>query len=615
MLRSSPLILCLTPLSATAVERPNVLWISCEDISPRLGCYGDSQAITPNLDQLATEGVRFTQAHHVHGVCAPARTGIITGMYPTSLGCNHMRCKGRLPSHVKPFPHYLREAGYYCTNNSKTDYNFHWKENEVWDGNSNKAHWRDRPDQSQPFFAVFNFTISHESRVWPQNHAQATKDLPQELLHDPEQMELPSYYPDTPKARSSMARLYDVITAMDVRAGRLLEQLEEDGLEDNTIVLFWSDHGDGLPRAKRWVYNSGTRVPLIARIPEKFRHDAYGAPGTTDSRLISMIDLGPTVLRLADVEVPAHMHGQPFLGRDQPAPRQHVYAARDRIDERYDMVRMVRDDRFLYLRTYMPWYPALRLIGYAEKNAIRQEMRRLLAAGELEPEATQFLRATRPFEQLYDTLADPDEVNNLAGDPAYADQLAQMRDECSLWMTSIRDVHLIAEPFLDDADAAEGNRRSVLAGPQASARTDRLMFAAEIVARGGADGAALVELLQDDDPAVRWWGALGLGNDRATAEEQSESLMQALSGDASTAVRVMAARAADRIDRTEEALSVLTAALDDDNHSTRLWAVTVLDEMDERASPALEGIRGATKNQRNNYVQRVAQTALDQMEN
>ncbi len=403
MLRLTLLLIFCLPLTALADERPNILWISCEDISPHLGCYGDPQATTPNLDQLAAQGVRFTQAHHVHGVCAPARTGIITGMYPTSLGCNHMRCKGLLPEHVKPFPHYLKEAGYYCTNNSKTDYNFEWQKSEVWNESSGKAHWRKRPDLDTPFFAVFNFTMCHESRIWPQNHANVIKDLPPEVLHDPAKMKLPSYYPDTPKVRASMARLYDVITAMDVAAGKVLQQLEEDGLAEDTIVIFWSDHGDGLPRAKRWIYDSGTHVPMLARIPEKFRTGDYGKPGSVDQRLVSMIDLGPTMLHLAGLQVPGHMHGQPFLGENQPAPRKYVHAARDRIDERYDMVRMVRDDRYRYMRTYMPWYPTLRLINYAENNAIRQEMRRLFAEGTLQPEAAQFLAPTRPYEQLYDT--------------------------------------------------------------------------------------------------------------------------------------------------------------------------------------------------------------------
>lgn len=611
------LLLLLVPVTASAAERPNILWISCEDISPHLGCYGDPRATTPNLDQLAAEGVRFTQAHHVHGVCAPARTGIITGMYPTSLGCNHMRCNGLLPDHVKPFPHYLKESGYYCTNNSKTDYNFKWNKSEVWNESSGKAHWRNRPDRDTPFFAVFNFTMCHESRVWPQNHARVVKDLPSELLHDPEKMTLPAYYPDTPKVRASMARLYDVITAMDVAAGRILDQLEEDGLTDETIVVFWSDHGDGLPRAKRWIYDSGTRVPMIVRIPEKFRRGGYGTPRTVDERLVSMIDLGPTMLTLAGLDVPAHMHGQAFLGADQPPPRTYVHAARDRIDERYDMVRMARDGRYRYMRTYMPWYPALRLISYAERNAIRQEMRRLYAAGSLKPDAARFLNPTRPYEELYDTQSDPDEVKNLAADPEYSEVLERLREECDRWMLETRDAQLLAEPFLVQADKNEGNRRSVIAGPGGEARTRRLLRVVGSVAGGNADGEELVDYLEDRDPAVRWWGAMGLGNNAQVAQETVGALRHALE-DECAAVQVAAARALDQAGKTEQALPVLAGALDADNGAVRLWAITVLDEMDERARPVADSIQTVIESkggiELGNYVQRVARTVLAELE-
>ncbi len=613
MRRLAILLLLLGPTTAFAADRPNILWISCEDISPHLGCYGDSQAITPNLDRLAKQGVRYTRAHHIHGVCAPARTGIITGMYPTSLGCNNMRCKGRLPENIKPFPQYLKEAGYYCTNNVKTDYNFYWDKSAVWDECSKKAHWRNRPDKDKPFFAVFNFTMCHESRIWPQNHAKVVKDLPKELLHDPAKMTLPSYYPDTPKSRGSMARLYDVITAMDVAVGKTLRQLQEDGLADDTIVIFWSDHGDGLPRAKRWIYDSGTLVPMLARIPEKLRDGDYGQPGTTDDRLISMIDLGPTVLNLAGLDIPSYMHGQPFMGPNQPGPRKYVHAARDRIDERYDMVRMVRDDRYRYMRTYMPWYPTLRLISYAENNAIRQEMRRLYAAGTLKPEAAQFLKPTRPFEQLYDTQADPDEVNNLVANPEYAKVLDRLRRECDRWMLDTRDAQLLAEPFLDEADKVAGNRRSTVVGPNGKARVRKLMEVAAAIASGAASITQMEGYLNEADPAVRWWGAMGLGNDAKVAAKATGALQHALDDD-STAVRVAVARALDRAGHTDQALPVLTAALRDDNGSTRLWAITVLDEMDQRARPAADAIRAATKNQSNKYVERVAATAIRELE-
>jgi uncharacterized sulfatase len=598
--------------SVNAADRPNILWITCEDTSPRLGCYGDVEATTPNLDRLAAEGVRFTRAHHVHAVCAPARTAVITGMYPTSLGCNHMRSKGRLPTHVKPFPFYLKQAGYYCTNNVKTDYNFHWNDAEVWHENSAKAHWRNRPDPVQPFFAVFNITLSHESQVWPENHAAVMKKLPSDARHDPARMKLPAYYPDTPKVRETIARQYDLITAMDAEVGRILKALQDDGLDEETIVVFWSDHGDGLPRAKRWLYDSGTHVPMMMRIPERFRGGNYGRPGTTDERLVSMIDLAPTMLRLAGVETPSHMHGHAFLGETQPEPRRFVHGARDRIDERYDMVRSVRDDRFLYLRTYMPWYPALQVLNYAEQNEIRQEMRRLLRDGALPPVAAQYFSTPRPYEQLFDTQADPDEVKNLADDPHYSGALNRLRTECDRWMLEVGDAQLVPEPFLEEADERVGNRRSVVAGEDGQLRIRRLLEVTEVVG-GGATTGDVSGYLSDEDPAVRWWAAMGLGNTASLSDETAASLRRALN-DKSVAVRVAVARALDRAGHTDEALPVLIAALKDANASTRLWAITVLDEMDERARPALEAIRAAARRRSDEYVMRVAIAALRELE-
>ena len=341
--------------AATPAQRPNILWLSCEDISPHLGCYGDPHAITPHLDQLAAEGMRFTHAFTTAGVCAPCRSGIITGMYQTTLGTQHMRCTAQLPDHIKPFPILLREAGYYCTNNSKTDYQFSAPKT-TWDASSRRAHWRNRDDAKQPFFAVFNFTGCHESGIASESkYRDVTKNLKPEQRQDASKLTtFPPYYPDTPVAREDWKRNYELITAMDAWAGDLIQQLKDDGLYDNTIIFFWSDHGIGLPRAKRWLYDSGTRVPLIVHIPQTLPLAAQALPGTTTDQLVSSIDFGPTVLNLAGLTVPSHMQGQPFLGDQLPTPRQYVYGARDRMDERYDIIRMVRDKRYQYIRNYEP---------------------------------------------------------------------------------------------------------------------------------------------------------------------------------------------------------------------------------------------------------------------
>ena len=219
-----PIILAMACLTRVqAADRPNILWISCEDISSHLGCYGDVNATTPHLDALAAQGVRYTNAYTCHGVCAPSRTGIITAMHPISLGANHMRSKANIPPQIKLFPQYLKDAGYYCTNNSKTDYNLNWPQKQVWHESSNKAHWKNRPDAKQPFFAVFNLTMTHESKIWPEGWAGVVKGWPQDQLHDAAKLTVQPLYPDTEAVRGAFARLLDIIMVMDQKVGDLLQ--------------------------------------------------------------------------------------------------------------------------------------------------------------------------------------------------------------------------------------------------------------------------------------------------------------------------------------------------------------------------------------------------------
>ncbi|HEX5105036.1 MAG TPA: sulfatase, partial [Pirellulaceae bacterium] len=317
---------------SVAAERPNILWISLEDISPNLGCYGDEYAVTPNIDRLAAEGCRYTQAFSHAGVCAPTRSGIITGMYPTSIGTHYMRCKGVPPSHVKCFTEYLRSRGYYCTNDNKTDYNFD-SPLTAWDDNRKGAHWRNRPSKETPFFCVINLTTTHESQIrLPEAQLEnRRKTLSADELHDPAKAPLPPYYPDTPVVRRDVANYYDNLTWTDREVGRILKQLADDGLADSTIVFFWGDHGWGMPRGKRWIYDSGIRVPLVVRWPGQLQ------PGSASDELVAFVDLAPTMLSLAGAPIPKHLQGQAFLGEQKAPPREYIYAARDRMDETLDI--------------------------------------------------------------------------------------------------------------------------------------------------------------------------------------------------------------------------------------------------------------------------------------
>lgn len=428
----------LAPTMAAA-NLPNILWVSIEDTGQEIGAYGDKLARTPNIDRLASQGVVFTNAFSHAPVCAAARSGIITGMYPTSIGTHNMRSTMVPPPFVKAFPEYLRAKGYYCTNNSKTDYNFRTPLT-AWDENGREAHWKNRPDKDQPFFAVFNLTTSHEGSVRRQMAARL-KD-PANKIHDAAQLVLPPYWPDTPKVREAWAAYYDVVTITDRTVGELIQELDDAGLTDNTLVLFWGDHGRGLARGKRWLYDSGVAAPIIARWPGRIE------PGSVRTDFVQFLDFAPTMLAVAGVEKPSHMHGRVILGpRTETAP-ERLYFARDRMDERYDMIRAVRDRRYKYIRNFESHKPWIQFMRTPSQGPIYQEYERLKKEGKLDKVTGFFASDTKPYEELYDVVADPYEVDNLAADPDYEPVLVKMRGQLVDWMKEIDDNGLIPEPEL-----------------------------------------------------------------------------------------------------------------------------------------------------------------------
>jgi arylsulfatase A-like enzyme len=413
--------------------------------------YGDKLARTPVLDRLARESIRYTNVFATAPVCAPSRAAIITGMYQTTLGAQHMRTtEDRVPElpgpylavppfYVKAFPEYLRAAGYYTTNRVKTDYQF-GNPFTIWDEVSNEAHWRNRRDPKQPFFSVFNLTVTHEGQIFPSSPARKGKPR----VTDPSSIEVPPYYPDTPAVRDELARMYDNIADMDGQVGEILKQLEDDGLAANTIVFYWSDHGDGVPRAKRSLYDSGLRVPLMIRWPKGVGSTL--TPGSVSSDLVSFIDLAPTVLALAGAEVPAHLPGRVLVGPRAGSAPEFVFAARDRMDTEYDMMRSARDGRFLYIRNFSPELPYAGHITYRNQSAIMQEWFRLQAEGKLTGPAALWMRTSRPAEELYDTRADPHQIRDLSTDPAHRATLERMRRAVTDWMARTNDQGLVNEP-------------------------------------------------------------------------------------------------------------------------------------------------------------------------
>ncbi|HLV01340.1 MAG TPA: sulfatase-like hydrolase/transferase [Acidobacteriota bacterium] len=524
----STTVLLKSKLTAAPPDRPNILWITSEDNGPHLGAYGDTFANTENLDRLAEKGTIYLNAWSNAPVCAPARTAIITGMHPPSTGAEHMRSMVTLPEGFQLFPRFLRSAGYYCTNNSKEDYNVE-KPGTVWDESSNQAHWRKR-DPSQPFFSVFNLTITHESQI---------RTRPHEFVHDPDQVPIPAYHPDTPEVRQDWAQYYDRMAEMDRQAGEILRQLEEDGLAEDTIVFYYGDHGPGMPRSKRWPYNSGLQVPLIVYLPERFRHLAppdYSTGGRSQ-RLVSFVDLAPTVLRLAGLEPPSYMQGSPFLGPETGPEPAYIYGYRGRMDERYDLVRSVRNHRYVYIRNYMPHKIYGQYLDYMFQTPTTRVWNELFQEGKLHPPQT-FFWEEKPVEELYDLEADPDEVSNLADSPAYQSQLHELREALQNFCREIRDVGFLPE---DEIHSRSRDRTPYETGHDPALPLARIIDTAELASdrRQPATGE-LLEALADADSAVRYWGLMGLlirGEETAASlEGQVEPLLE----DPSPSVRVLA---------------------------------------------------------------------------
>ncbi len=624
-------LLLPAPLHAQAAKRPNILWLSYEDSSQHLGCYGNPHISTPHLDAFAKKAVRYTHAFTIAGVCAPSRSGIITGMYPTTIGSQHMRSQATLPDHIKTFPTYLREAGYYCSNNVKTDYNLVGKSQQgTWDESSNKAHYKNRKE-GQPFFAVFNFTQSHESQF----HA-AGRNFPNGKKVDPAKLTLPPYYPDTPLVRQDWAQNYQSISQVDFLIGQKLKELEEAGLADDTIVLIWSDHGDGLPRAKRWLYDSGTRIVLMAHVPEKFRTPNQAAPGSVSDELISGIDLGPTVLNLAGIKVPDHVQGRAFLGPNLGKPRDYVFAARDRMDERYDMIRTVRDKRYRYVRNYMPWVPYSQYIHYNEQGNVAGQWRRLHEEGKLTGPAKAWFADRKPAEELYDTHSDPHEVNNLAAVPEHAQTLKRMREAHQQWQREMLDLGPIPEPVMNELAGELGSQyailrhermgpimeltRSIMSLPAATPDQAMAAFKALVQIQTRHVGDALL-----DDPTIAWWTRMKLTESFRLTPPPGDAGRVFVNdlrprGDDGgkmhhDVVRVAAARGAALNGQAAAAIPVLINLLKHENEYIRLAAALVLDEMGDDARPAIEALKAAKAADKSGgkYIARVATRALNQM--
>jgi arylsulfatase A-like enzyme len=548
-------------------ELPNILWLTSEDNSPLLGCYGDGFATTPTLDKLASEGFLYTHAYANAPVCAPARNTIITGVYASSGGHQHMRSYYSKSDMVRFFPEFLKEKGYYCTNNSKEDYNVSPGQTKaIWDESSKDAHYKNRAE-GQPFFAIFNTTISHESSI----HKPVP---PEQLRHDPEKVKLPPYHPDTPEMRHDWANYYDKIEDMDAWVGEKLKELDDAGLAENTIVFYYGDHGGVLGRSKRFVYESGTRVPFIVRIPEKYKYlFPEEKPGSKVDRLISFVDLAPTLLSIAGILIPEYMQGNAFLGKQKTEASEYAFMFRGRMDERYDMSRAVRDHKYRYIRNYMPYRIYGQHINYLWKAPSMGSWEQAYLEGKCNAVQSKFWES-KPVEELFDTENDPWEVNNLATDPNYKEVLDRMRKANKDWVTRIYDTGFVPE-----------GERNILSGDQPiydfmrseNVPLEEIMQAAELATLGEKENLEqLATDLENENSAIRYWGATGLLILGQEAQPAIELLKGALN-DASADVAIVAAEALYYLGEKEAGLAGMLAALNHPDPFVRTHALNAID--------------------------------------
>ena len=562
----------ITAVVLTAADRPNILWITSEDNSPDyIGAFGDPHGMTPTIDRLATEGVAYDHAYSNAAVCGPARTTLILGMYPSSVGGEHMRSQAPLPAHIKIYPQYLSEAGYYCTNNSKQDYNIA-QDTPGWAESSNKAHWKNRA-KGQPFFAIFNTTVTHESALHPRKYDR-------KFGVPPDQVEVPAYIPDTQEARERIATYYSRINDMDNFVAAKLQELENAGLADDTIVFYYSDHGGIMPRSKRFVYDSGTHVPLVIRFPKKWAHLSPHAAGSRTDEVVGFVDFAPTLLSLAGADIPDHMQGRAFLGKQRgPAP-EYAYNFRARADERIDFKRGVTDGKFNYIRNYLAYLPSGQHVNYIWENPVTGEWEDLFRAGKTNAAQSAFFEPA-PLEELFDLASDPDEVNNLANDPKYRDVLVRMRQANRDHLMRIRDSGFVPEALLVEWSRGSGKP------PHDIARDDVQYPLAKIIATADvlldeSDAALpkITRLLQSKNPVVQYWALINcmlLG----TKDEKITKRITALTRSPIAATRIAAAEHLARLGKKDPRPVLNEVLLNNPNVLARLQAINALDHVQE----------------------------------
>lgn len=549
---SLALIVAMYSVPADGSDRPNILWIVAEDISPMFGCYDAADAITPNIDSFAKRSHLFRHAYTTAPICSPSRSCLATGMYATSLGSQHLRCKVQLPNEIKPLAQLFRENGYWTSLIGKTDYNFN--DQHLFDhrsGNREKPPWTECP-KDKPFYAFWNLGSTHEgSGNRPERAAEALAKLPASAKRDPNRITVPPHHPNSEEMRRIWARYHELITVFDLEFGAAMSKLEEDGLAENTVVFLMSDHGMGLPRYKRWLYSTGLHVPLIVHLPKRYRGDLPEV--AIQESLTSYVDLPATALRLAGIEKPDYFAGQDIF---QSPPREYIFGARDRADDMYDLSRCIFDGRYLYIRHYLPHLPPMQE-GYILSPVYKEsliELHRLHAAGLDTPQSAKLWKP-RPFEELYDLHGDPHEENNVADRENLKEIKTELARELKTWITETRDSGFLTEPEMHRRAISNKTAQHTILQSDLTYPITEILNAADQASRP--DG---LKLFGGEDPALTYWAIQQriIRNDQSPVATQF--FHEQLTNE-NAMVRATAAGALARIGRTESAIPIFRELL------------------------------------------------------
>ena len=582
-------------------DRPNILWLTSEDNGISwVSCYGGTNAFTPNIDKLAKEGFRYKHCFDNAAVCAPTRSTWITGMYAISNGTQPMRSRNNIPHDViKYYPDQLKKAGYHVSNWTKTDYNIGGRpDRDCWDLIDKKIRfgWRKRKP-GQPFFAVVNSTSSHESRAFG--------DI-ENTRNDPDKMKLFSYHPDLPVIRKNYAKYADAVENMDNDIKETLDALKEDGLYEEAIIIYCSDHGGVMPRSKRFLYSSWTHCPLIVRIPKKYKH-LWPArkPGMIVDRIVSFVDMPKTWLSLAGAEIPETFQGTVFLGNGiEPEPQYHL-SFRERADERCDFVRMIRDKRFAYYKNYMPYAPAGQYLMYLWRAQVTPAWEKHHKEGKTDAITGRFFRP-RVSEEFYDTVKDFDNVHNLINDRKQQKRIARMKQAMRKKQLELYDSGLLPES-MRERRAKQHNLTiyEMVRNPRLYPLESYLDAADMALERNSDDLPKFIRGMSHSDSGIRYWAVVGLHLLENKAKPAVQTLENALDDD-SDEVKIMAAWTLVKLGRKETGLKCLRNLLNYGTTAERKL-LNVLDWMGTDAVPLVREYLQSNPKKATNILAKIAQ--------